>query len=280
MDVATSPLRQETRALTIMCWDDQLGAIRPISEEMGATVIGKGRGAVAEMDAITAARRWADGWRGGLLSTCHFDLGFHAPWHHDLSVRMDADAAILVDPAAALIDPEMIDGMIDHAEANAETELCFMPAALGLGAVLLHTTLLNRLATAKTHAGRLMHYHPDQLSREPLASENCVPIPTSVARAPDRFTLDSDRQVQRITGAMESLNGQLISSNAEELVRRARSYSAPDPLPRDVVLELNTKRSTCPIYWPGSTLAINRPEFCSIKPGSFSGNSVSSTKRA
>jgi spiro-SPASM protein len=135
-----------------------------------------------------------------------------------------------------------------------------MPAAIGFGAALIHTTLLGRLVEAKTHAGRLLHYHPDQLSRESLATENCVPIPAAVARSTTRFTLESDRQVQRMTAAMEPLDGQLISSSAEEIVRRARAHQAPDPLPREIVLELNTNRSTSPVFWPGSALSITRPD--------------------
>jgi radical SAM protein with 4Fe4S-binding SPASM domain len=126
---------------------------------------------------------------------------------------------------------------------------------------LLRLPLLNRLAAAKTHAGRLLHYHPDQLSREPLAAESCAPVPTAVARTPHRLTLDSDRQVARISAAMYSLNGQLKTTAAEELVCRSNDYLAPDALPRDIVLELNTRRSTRPVFWPGTSLSINRPDF-------------------
>jgi radical SAM protein with 4Fe4S-binding SPASM domain len=248
--------------LAILCWEDQLEAVRAIAEEQRATVLSKGpRIVLPDLQAITIAQDWADGWRGGLLSTCHFDLGFHAPFHHDLAMRMQADAVVLVDPSAALVDPELIDAMIVHSEAHPETEFCFTPTAPGLGAALLHTALLNRLAAARTHAGRLVHYHPDQLSRELLAADNCVPVPVSVARTPARFTLDSDRQVRRISAATLPLNGQLISSSAEELVRRVGSHRTPDALPREVVLELNTKRSTRPIYWAGRALTIDRPDF-------------------
>jgi hypothetical protein len=53
---------------------------------------------VATIDAVSASRRWADGWRGGLLSTCDCDLGFHAPWHREIAERVEADAILLVDP--------------------------------------------------------------------------------------------------------------------------------------------------------------------------------------
>src|SRR6185437_6837306 len=78
-------------------------------------------------------------------------------------------------------------------------------------------------------------------------------------RTTQRFKLDSDRQIARMSAAMVTLNGHLISSSAEELVGRAHAWDAVDPLPREVVLELNTHRSTRPIWWPGSYHAISRP---------------------
>jgi hypothetical protein len=120
---------------------------------------------------------------------------------------------------------------------------------------------LKRLGLAKAHAGRLLHYFDDQLGKEPIATESCVAIPAVVARTNDRFTLDSDRQVRRVAAATESLNGQLLGSGAEELVRRVSSSRGADLLPREVVLELNLSRSTRPIFWPGRTLSFDRPEF-------------------
>jgi len=248
-------------AITALCWDDQLASLDPISRSTGLEVFSKGpRVALPQLDGVTTAQKWADGWRGGLLSTCHFDLGFYAPWHHELCEKTQSDAVLLIDPSSALVDPELIDGLVAHAQADDSLEFAFSPAAPGFAGVLILTTLLNRLAAANTHFGRLMHYHPDQSSREPLAGESCAPTPTPVARTPHRFTLESHRQIHRITAAMESLNGQLVSSGAEELVRRVHAHQSPDPLPREVVLELNTTRSTRPIFWAGASLNITRPD--------------------
>src|SRR5215213_3812712 len=104
-----------------------------------------------------------------------------------------------------------------------------------------------------------MHYHPDQISREPLAGEACVAVPAPVARTTDRFSLSSDRQVARVAAATESLNGQLIGSSAEELVRRMAAADAVDPLPREVVLELTPNRLSRPVFWPGRYHKIVRP---------------------
>lgn len=245
-------------SVAVLCWEDQLEAVA--AEAGGAFVLAKGpRMALPEVEAITAARRWSDGWRGGLLSTCDFDLGFYAPWFNELAVKIGSDAVVLVDPSAALADPAILDGLIAHAEAHPDIEMCFVPAAPGLGGALLRRGLLNRLSAAKTHGGRLLHYLPDQLSREPLAGEMCAPIAASVARTTHRFKLDSDRQIARLGGAMNSLNGHLVVSAAEELVQRSHAWSAVDSLPREVTLELNVERATRPIWWPGWRQSIARP---------------------
>lgn len=248
-------------SVAIVCWEDQLEAVLPLAEQERTDVLAKGpRVVVPELEAVTAARRWADGWRGGLLGTCAFDLGFHAAWFDEVAAQLGSDALLVADPAAGLIDPRLVDELVDHAGAHPDVELCFMPAAPGLSGALLRLPLLKRLAAARAHPGRLMHYAPDTVSREPLAGEACAPVPASVARTTHRFTLDSDRQVARVSAATVSLNGQLIASPAEAIVARMHALDGVDPLPREVVLELNATRATRPIYWPGRYHAVRRPE--------------------
>src|SRR5699024_9903329 len=138
----------------------------------------------------------------------------------ELAERVGADAVLLVDPAAALIDATLIDGLIEHAQVRDAVELCFSPAAPGLSGTLLRKPMLDRLAVVKAHAGRLLHYMPDQPMRDPIGGEGCAPVPTPVARSVYGFKLDTDRQVHRVSAATLPLNGQLIRSEAEELVRR------------------------------------------------------------
>ena len=247
---------------TILCWDDQAEAVGRVAGEWGVRVASKGaRQPIPRLEAVSAAQRWTDGWRGGLLATCWFDLGFHGPWHWELTQENEGDAAVLVDPSAGLVDPQLIDAMVSHAESHASQEICFTPVAPGLGGVLLRSSLLKRLGAAKAFPGRLLHYFESQLGKDPLATESCVPVPMLAARSADRFTMASSRQVSRLGVAMESLNGQLLGSGAEELVRRMGVSTVADALPREIVLELGTSRATRPIFWAGRSLPIDRPDF-------------------
>jgi radical SAM protein with 4Fe4S-binding SPASM domain len=246
---------------TILCWDDQFEAAGRVAAEWGVQAANKGiRQPIPRLEAVSAAQRWTDGWRGGLLATCRFDLGFHGPWHWELMQENRADAAVLVEPSAGLVDPQLIDAMVSHAESHASQEICFTPTAPGLGGVLLRSSLLKRLGAAKAFPGRLLHYFESQLGKDPLATDSCVPVPMLAARSADRFTMASSRQVSRLGVAMESLNGQLLGSGAEDLVRRMGASTVADALPREIVLELGTSRATRPIFWAGRSLSIERPD--------------------
>lgn len=249
-------------SMTILCWDDQVEPMRTISERHPLmTIASKGpRQNLPGMSAISAARRWADGWRGGLLGTCEFDLGFHPEWVAEVACSNDADAVLLIDPAAGLIDPILIDALVEHAEAQPTAELCFTQAAPGLSGTLLRRELIDRLTLARIHAGRLLTYWPDQHGLDPTGKQGCAPVPTAVARSTYWFKLDSHRQIARVDRATVSLNGHLVSTEAEELAHRMRGCESADILPRDVVLELTVHRDSRPAFSPVRHLSIERPD--------------------
>jgi len=252
---------QSLETVAVFCWDDQLAAVNAATQGEAVGVISKGeRKPVAAIGPINAARRWADGWRGGLLGTCEFDLGFAPLWINELLHLHDAQAAVLIDPASGLLDAALVESLLEYASAQPAAELCFMQAAPGLTGTLLRRELVERLAIANVHPGRLLTYFPDQHGVDPIGKPGCAPVPTAVARSPHRFKLDSDRQIARADRATVHLNGHLISTEAEELVISMRGVEGADRLPREIVLELNTNRATRPTYWPGAHRSIQRPD--------------------
>ncbi|HEY7118771.1 MAG TPA: radical SAM protein, partial [Tepidisphaeraceae bacterium] len=246
----------------ILCWDDQRPDVSPIASARGAQVHSQPRTPIPTLDAISAAQRWSDGWRGGLLATCHFDRGFHAPsiqqaLHSEPGTR-DSELLLLIDPSAALIDPALIDALIAHAGEFPNRELYFTQSAPGLAPVAIRPILLDRLAKTNSHPGRLLSYWPDTPGRDPMTTEMCLAVPPAIARSLHRFTLDSRRQIGRIAAATASLNGQLITSDAQRLVELLDVQAEPDRQPREVVLELTTRRSARPIFAPGTHLQLGR----------------------
>lgn len=247
-------------SIAIVCWADQLDAVQPLASESEAHILCKDpRVPMPALDSISAARRWSDGWRGGLLHSCDFDLGFHAPWILEAAQKLEAQGVILIDPAAGLVDAQILQQMIDHAREHESLDIFFTQAPPGLGGALLRASLLEKLAAAHTHPGKLLSYLPEQPMRDPIGSESCVPIATPVARSTRTFRIDSERQVERLTNASVHLNGELVKSDAEDLINRLRWTGDIDALPREVTLEINTERKTSPLFWPGRHQAIRRP---------------------
>src|SRR3954468_1045368 len=68
--------------VAVVCWEDQAEAVRGVAGAARVHAVGAGVG-LANLETISAAQRWSDGWRGGLLATCWFDRGFHAPFMRD-----------------------------------------------------------------------------------------------------------------------------------------------------------------------------------------------------
>lgn len=251
---------RELDSIAVICWDDQLQQVQDVASEAEAHILCKNpRIRMSQIESVAAARRWSDGWRGGLHFSCDFDLGFYAPWAKEVVEKLESDAVILVDPSAGLVDPKILSDMIEHAREHDSIDLFFTQAPPGLGGALLKQSMVEKLIEAQTHPGRLLNYLPEQPIRDPIGSESCVPIPTPVARSTRTFRLDSDRQIEKLTTASVHLNGELVKSDAEDLINRLRWIGGVDPTPREVVLELNTDRATSPIYWPGKFQPIGRP---------------------
>jgi radical SAM protein with 4Fe4S-binding SPASM domain len=245
----------------VICWQDQAGAVAPIIDEMKArTLPPLPRCALPHLDGVSAARRWADGWRGGLLETCEFDRGFHGTRTKEILDESQADAVMLIDPSAGLVDPDLIDALIEHAEAHPEVDMCFSQAAPGLSGVLLRKPLVQQLAAGGSHPGTLLVYRPDLPMRDPVTAASCAPVATGLARTLHRFTLDCERQIDRIAGATVHLNGQLISTEAEQLLRLLDATPAAWALPRELVLELTVRRISRPIFSPVSHAKIERAD--------------------
>jgi hypothetical protein len=248
---------RELAGVKLLCWEDQAEAVRAIARRDWADVLARPRVAAPHLDALAAALRWSDGWRGGLLGACHFDEGFDGKAIRGALATDSAERILLLQPSAGLVDPDLVDALVEHAREHSELDLLFTQAAPGLAPIVISSGLLHRLADADAHPGRLLNYSPDTPGRDPITSQACLAVAHRVARTLDRFTLDSERHIARIQAATVSLNGRLIAAGAEELVELANSAKW-DPWPREITLELTPRRSTRPIYSPATHLTVDR----------------------
>jgi hypothetical protein len=242
-------------AIGILCWEDQYAAVAPIAEAGCADVLTKGpRQPLLELDRTTAAARWADGWRGGLHSTCWFDQGFYGPWVVELAEKTKATAVLLAPPASAMADPQLIDALVARASQPDAADLVFTSAAPGLAGAIVTRSLIDQLNATRTHPGRLLHYMPERPMLDPVGGTGHVSLPAPIAQCRESFLLDSEPKIRRFTAAAHALNGQLMRTGSQELINRLALH--PRGMPRDWTLELTTARATAPVYQRQSPVTV------------------------
>ena len=263
----------------VICWGDQADAVSRVANARGAIVLVKSpRQPMANLDAITAARRWSDGWRGGLLRTTCYDAGWHGESVLEVLDESAADAAVLVDPAAAFVDPSILVRLISRWREKSDLAYTFAPAAPGLGGMLLTRACVASLVETNRHPGRLLSFDPKHPARDVLADATCVEVPTEAARTTQTFLMNSERQNPRGMGVppmirpkgvpplpelpLKTNQGQdaLGTDHGRDAHATGESSNTFDAMPREVTLELTARRATDAISSPGRYLDIERPD--------------------
>lgn len=243
---------------TILCTPAQADAVRRAvgDHQCDIEVIDTDLG--PDFRASVAASKFLDGWRGGLLAGCWFDRGFHAPTLLEIAGRRDIDAMLLIDPAAALLDLHTTREIIARADNEPDYQLVFTPAAPGVGGVVVRKTILEKLRDTRLTPGTSLTYQPAKPSPDPISLPASVVAPKELTRTRQRLLVDSSRAVRRlesIIGSVELLNGTI---DRIEIMQRLETAADVDSLPRDITIELTTKRDSSPVFLPMKLAGIER----------------------
>jgi hypothetical protein len=240
--------------VSILVWEDQIDVLRKAVPAETSSIRSCGpRRLTAQMNTVNASLRWADGWRGGLMGVSCFDRGFDANGVLTALETLECNAAILIDPNAALIDSDAIDAMILHVSERPTLEYAFLPGTPGSGAMLVRIDTLRELLRVSRLPGNLLGYHPDRPVHDPLSKEFAVSTTPRVARSLTWIMVDSDRQARRLSLL------QADDLDADGLVEQIQRDASLDAMPREVVIELNTERATTPAFSILSKAQISRP---------------------
>ncbi len=191
-------------------------------------------------------------WRGGLAGLTVFDEILDPKLLHEVMQDLAIDAACLIGPDWCLVDPTLIDRLIErHREDPESHTFVFSQAAPGLGACVIARQLVGEIAAQIERAGPLASlggvtgYIPDAGRADPIARDTCVRIHPSLRDLGARIIADSPsrasgiaRVIEDHAGDLESLVGsQLGAALAEFAYREQRT-------PRQLTIELCTGRLT------------------------------------
>lgn len=236
--------------IVILAWDDQFPSLQKILDDASIIQSVGPRKVSSLMNAASASLRWADGWRGGLLGVSTFDRGFDAASILSALEKRDCNAAMFVDPSAALIEPAAIDAAIRHLAECSTIDYAFHPGTPGSGTMILRIGALAELQRTSRLPGQLLAYHPDRPIHDPIAKEPAVPVSQRVARSLARLIVDSGRQAARLS--------LLQADDAESMVEALGRDGSLDAMPREVIVELTAVRATKPIFSILNAQAVDR----------------------
>jgi len=193
---------------------------------------------------VATARKWtADAWRGGLAGTCVFDETAH-PWLLEaLAKKENADGIADIPPAACLIDPALLDDMIEHyAEVHQQVRMTFTQSAPGLSAAIYAPALLADLVATNQWPGRLMAYNPANPARD-MVMLPCFYAPqTEVRHAAGRCIADTDTAIERIRSILKNAGTAPDAVTISRMLIDQR-FQTTTSLPTEVEIELTTEDS-------------------------------------
>lgn len=192
-------------------------------------------------DLVRAARWWGlDAWRGGPGALCAFDEDADSAALSAAAARHDADVVAGVPAAAALIDPDLVDRMIEHFERlGGEFDLTFAPTPPGLTPFLYGRALLAGIAPTHEPPGLLLSYRPEHPAPDLTGKSACYRPSARIIEASGRLICDTRRSTDLVAALIgegaEDWDAERIS---EWLNHRAASQV--DDVPREIEIELTT----------------------------------------
>lgn len=204
--------------------------------------------------AIRGARLWAGAcWRGGPGAGTVFDEVVSPRAMADVARGLGLDAAVVVGADWALVDPGLVDALIErHLESPDRHRLTFTQAAPGLAPCVIEGALLSEFAGALDTGGAfasiggLLGYLPRQsrLRVDQIAGPTCVHVAPVVRDAQARLIPDSGPRRAALIEALAPLGERVMEAGAEEIARLVAAADPAEAMARDLVLELCTGRRT------------------------------------
>lgn len=186
-------------------------------------------------------------WRGGLGGLTCYDEALRPTIMAELMDRHAIDAAVVVNGDWAMIDPSLVDAVVQrHTEAPDKHKLVFTQAPPGLAGALLARHVMETLAEGGPRLGPfaslggLLGYVPAAPQADPIAKDACVGIDPRVRDLQHRCIPDSPARLAMLRELLDDAR----PGDASELATRlaalpdAVEQRATRDLPGELVLEL------------------------------------------
>jgi len=190
--------------------------------------------------AVARARAFGRyGWRGGLAGTTSFDELFDPTLMNAVLTQIAPDAVMLIPAGAALMDVGWAEAMLADYRRDAErSRLVFSQAPIGLAPVIFSAGVLGEVIRAEIYPGKILAYDPNRPVRDPIAESCNFTLPDWVIATQRRFTADCPRGLWLCRRLAETVG---LDADGETICRAAAEIG-PEPWPRELTVELTTRR--------------------------------------
>jgi hypothetical protein len=190
---------------------------------------------------IRTARKWSlNGWRGGMGGSSVLDEYGHSGVVAAIAKQASAEVVWVGSGAAAVVDPGLIDAMVEHYTTRArEMRMTFAPVVPGLVGTVFQASLLEELSKQSIPPGWLLAYKPDAPQVDLAFKDCCYPSPRTMRHAAGRLIADTRRSTERVVDLLAEYPDPDGEAAGQWLIDRAKSH-VPS-LPCEVEIELTTE---------------------------------------
>ncbi len=189
---------------------------------------------------LAAARKWSlDAWRGGLGGVNVYDECFN-PWIFEaLARREQADAVMAIPSAAPLLDPGLLDQVLDHfGQQSGVVRMALTQAAPGLAAAVYGNSLLNELVQIGFPPGRATAYHPQNVRHDIATQPGFLNTDATIMQGAGRCIVDTQTAAERVSAILEEVADPDARNVSRWLVEHR--WQTISPMPNEVEIELTT----------------------------------------
>ena len=191
-------------------------------------------------------RKWAlASWRGGLHEATQFDEHVYTAEMVQYLRDRDVYTAVVVPSGAVMVDPQLIDGLIEHHHNHGdEMRFTFTQAGPGIAGCVFRLDLLHELVQAGAYIGDLLAYDPDGPHADFIVQECNYKVEPELYSTSLRYIADTQRSFQAMERLVEKAGSQLAGWSAKEIVAAMEQENKQvDELPSEVQIEINCRHS-------------------------------------
>jgi hypothetical protein len=218
--------------ITIITPDPQRIEAMQLNHQLPVRIIGADPETLRSRTESIGKARYASSecWRGSIGSLGCYDEGLEPNALLSAMEEHKIDAAAIVGPDWAMVDPTLVDRIVKRHRADPDqARIPFSQAVPGLGCVVIDRDAVGSLAQAAQNAsvngsiGAMLSYIPIAPQGDPIASPLCVGVDLSLRDAGVRVVADSTIRVQSMAAAYRGLGDYAMSADATVLLKAYKS---------------------------------------------------------